>query len=302
MQFQKNIGPFVLATLFLCACTVTVKDNNAKVDAPVDAKGEINKKIPDNQPKKDVPLTPITSDEWVKLEEGLAYKKISKPELVIDKVDYIVHAFKFDQEKFKPQIVSFQDSKDDYKTPKEIREEMGARIVINGGFFGDAQKPYQADGLLVIDGEKKSEINEKLSGILMIQNNLVSILEQNSWKPEMIVPELSAIQGRPRIVDRGGKNGILKPTPEQAKVDQLARTDICTTTDNHFIIFVTDPKKSGLTLFDMATIAQSESCDIALNLDGGPATAISVKDYAELPAIEIPAQTGWIHPNLIVIE
>lgn len=108
-----------------------------------------------------------------------------------------------------------------------------------------------------------------------------------------------------KLIDRGGVLGIKKPDLKTTTDKRLMKTAICTTTPGDDLIFVSDRGQSGLYLYELATIAKAWGCDIALNLDGGPATSLSVKDYSDnapFAGIEIPADTGWIHPNLIVIE
>ena len=181
--------------------------------------------------------------------------------------------------------------------------------MVNGGFFPDTKTPNIADGLLMLDGKKISDPNPKLSGVLAIQENILSIIETDKFKIEDMKADTSAIQGTPRLIERGGKIGIEKPDLKTTKDKRLMRTAICTLKNNDILIMVTSTAHSGLYLYEMAAIAKDAGCDIALNLDGGPATGVSTKRYKRQAdnhyftfQLENPAQLGWIHPNHIVIE
>lgn len=238
------------------------------------------------------------------LEDGLEYEFSAIRTLTLEPVDYFVHMFKIKQDKLKLKIVSFQEDKAAYKNPQALREELNAKIVINAGFFSDLKTPNIADGLLMLEGKKISEPNPKLSGVLAIQENILSIIETDKFKMDALKPDTSAIQGNPRLIESNGEIGVEKPDLKTTKDSRQMRTAICILPDNDFLLMVTDRKKSGLYLYEMATVAKWKKCSMTINLDGGPATSISVKEYNHpmFKNLEIPAEAGWIHPNLIVIE
>jgi exopolysaccharide biosynthesis protein len=67
------------------------------------------------------------------------------------------------------------------------------------------------------------------------------------------------------------------------------------------ILFITDKKYDGITLLELAKIAQDKSgfnCKIAINLDGGPAPGISVSPKL----INLEIKEGWQLPNAIIFN
>ena len=250
-----------------------------------------------------------TKDGYRILDEGLEVKIESRSEFLFEQLIYEVNIFRIHPEHSKIKIVSYQEDPAAYKTPKALREYLNAKLVVNGGFFPDTKTPNIADGLLMLDGKKISDPNPKLSGVLAIQENILSIIETDKFKIEDMKADTSAIQGTPRLIERGGKIGIEKPDLKTTKDKRLMRTAICTLKNNDILIMVTSTAHSGLYLYEMAAIAKDAGCDIALNLDGGPATGVSTKRYKRQAdnhyftfQLENPAQLGWIHPNHIVIE
>jgi len=69
--------------------------------------------------------------------------------------------------------------------------------------------------------------------------------------------------------------------------------------NDNIILFITDKKYDGITLLELAKIAQNNknfNCKIAINLDGGPAPGISVSPKL----INLEIKEGWQLPNAII--
>lgn len=307
-QILRTLLSAMLIIVVSCSSKTTPKTQNPASPGGSEPTnlGTTPPKTPPKQPgSPSQPSTPVTptapkSGEFIKLEDDLEYAFIDDKTLTLDPIDYKVHVFKIQQDKFKLKIVSFQEDITQYKSPQNTREELNARIVINGG-FGAAGKPQNiADGTLLIEGKKISDANPKLSGVLAIEENKLRISETAQFavaNPQN--PDTSAIQGNPLLVDRGGKLGIKSTTGDK----RVARTAVCTLPSKEMLILVTDRAKSGIYLMELGRVGVKLGCDIAINLDGGPATALSVKSYSDsFKGIEIAADKGWVHPNEIVIE
>ena len=234
--------------------------------------------------------------DWKILINGISYK--SEIYTFEKNRKVLLHSFKIKQNKFKIFIKSFHDlDKTKRVTLKDLRIKNNYLITISGGFYLP-QKGYQSpQGLVIENGKKIFPIDKKLSGILWIKNNYLTLSTTNEIlmnKAEIIHDMDYAIQGYPRIIDPINKIGIRK------QGNSFHRVAICTemNTDN-IILFITDKKYNGITLLELAKIAQDNNgfnCNIALNLDGGPAPGISVSKKL----INLEIEEGWQLPNAII--
>lgn len=269
---------------------------------------EFQKAIDEQKRREKLP-PPGDFDEYglAEIEDGLKYGTVFYKGYTLEDVDYEVHVLKFEKGKFKALIIPTGDDASNYLSPKELRKKLNATMVINGGYFSDSASPNIQEGLLIQDGKLIADIttNPILSGILTIQENIIDIVETSQFKLEDISPDAFALQSGPRLVEHGGINGIQKPDLANTTDSRVRRSAVCIQPNGDVAFLITEPKKTGLYLYEMADVAIKQGCDIALNLDGGPASSISLKKYENSSydvELEIPAQKGWVHPNLIVIE
>lgn len=312
--FHQKIIFQIFVSLFLVlftACSMESKTQKI-MDEVAKKMNETNpefQKAIDEQKRREKLPPPGDFDEYglAEIEDGLKYGTVFYKGYTLEDVDYEVHVLKFEKGKFQASIIPTGDDANNYLSPEELRKKLNAKMVINGGYFSDSAKPNIQEGLLILDGKKITDIttNPKLSGVLTIQENAFNILETSQFKIENLSADASAIQSGPRLVEHGSVNGIQKPDLTNTNDSREMRTAICIQSNGDVLFLINDPKKSGLYLYEMAEVAISQGCDIALNLDGGPASSISLKKYENSSydvALEFPAQKGWVHPNLIVIE
>jgi hypothetical protein len=99
-------------------------------------------------------LPTYTKDGFRILDESLETLTEARSEFTLDQTPYKLIIHRIHVDKAKINIVSFQEDASQYKTPKQLREELNAKLVINGGFFADSKNPNIADGLLILDGKK----------------------------------------------------------------------------------------------------------------------------------------------------
>ena len=233
-------------------------------------------------------------ENWQKLSDEISYKK----ELYIfENRIILLHDLKIKQNRLKIFVKSFHNlDKAKQITLKDLRVKNDYLITISGGFF--SQDDYKSpQGLVIENKEKISAINKKLSGVLWIKDNYLTLsttdeITLNNSQLENID---YAIQGYPRIVDPINKIGIKK----QGRF--AYRVAICTELKNNdIILFITDKRYDGITLLELAKITQSKkfNCKIAINLDGGPAPGISVSKKL----INLEIKEGWQLPNAIIFQ
>ena len=235
------------------------------------------------------------SAKWQSLEDGIQYRAIEKAFEFQSKRKVKVHALKVKQEMYDLAIHSFHNIKDAEKTSiSDFRASKDKLIVVSGGFFDpDFRHPV---GLVVEEGVVVSKHSTKFSGVVWIKENQLNLSATQSFNLSKDAPSY-AIQGYPRIVDPINRMGINKQSAVYAH-----RVALCTVRDA-FIILITDKKFDGLSLYEFAHIAQSAeekgglACDIAVNLDGGPAPGISVAP--EL--LDLNVEEGWQVPNVLTV-
>jgi len=240
-------------------------------------------------------ILPMEAD-WKKLKDGIFYKKTMYNFEENRKV--LLHSFKLEQNKFKILIKSFHDlNRSKNITLKDLRIKNNYLITISGGFYLPERGYQSPQGLVIENKQKIFPVDNKLSGVIWIKNNFLTLSKTSELpmnEPNLIYGMDYAIQGYPRIVDPINKIGIRK----QGKI--FHRTAICTEMKNdNIILFITDKKYDGISLLELAKIAQNNqnfNCKIAINLDGGPAPGISVSPKL----INLEIKEGWQLPNAII--
>jgi uncharacterized protein YigE (DUF2233 family) len=160
-------------------------------------------------------------------------------------------------------------------TVQELRQQSGAVLVVNGGFFDiDQRSRLTPSGLLISNGKRiaASTAKEKGgSGVVYERAGAVDIdFIQNLVIDNNVV---AAIQVGPLVVDPGGKNGI-----RRNDFDRQNRSAIGRDRSGKIVIIVVT---GGLSLFEIGEVLSAKEadggfdCERALNLDGGPSTAAS---------------------------
>jgi len=238
----------------------------------------------------------IASENWRKLDESIEHKEIYRHYSEGNKRTAKIHAVRVKQGQYQVSIRSFHDLKESERVSIfDLREKTNSLIVMSGGFFDpDYRSPV---GLLIEDKKKIFEVSPKFSGVIWIKDSHLHLSPTRDFNSKSTAPDF-AIQGYPRIVDPVNKLGINKQGGGLAQ-----RAAVCTAEDN-IIFFITDKYFDGISLYEFAKIAQQSEdvgglgCDIAINLDGGPAPGISVSP--ELMNLNI--KEGWQVPNVLVVD
>jgi uncharacterized protein YigE (DUF2233 family) len=237
--------------------------------------------------------------QWQVLQKGIEHRVIERHYNDANSARQIrLHAFRIKQGAFKISTHSFHNLVGNERGKVRVfRKKNNHLMVLSGGFFQTSFR--EPVGLVVEQGKRLFPLAKSLSGVIWIKQGQLHLSTTKDFKQQVIKPDF-ALQGYPRIVDPLNKRGI------QTKRELFRhRVALCSVKD-HFIVLISDKQFSGLSLYELSTIAQaSESddglaCDIAINLDGGPAPAISVDEG--LFNLEVKERIGWQVPNVLVID
>jgi uncharacterized protein YigE (DUF2233 family) len=235
--------------------------------------------------------------KWQVLQQGIEHRIIERhysDEYSTREVS--LHAFRIKQGMFSLTTHSFHQLANNRDSVREFRKKNNHLMVLSGGFFqSNFREPV---GLVVEQGNIRFPLAKSLSGVVWIKQGQLHLSTTKQFQQQAIKPDY-AIQGYPRIVDPINKRGI-----QTKRTLFRHRAALCTVKD-HFIVLISDKQFSGLSLYELSAIAQAKeaddglACDIAINLDGGPASAISIDKG--LFDLEVRERIGWQVPNVLVI-
>ncbi len=149
------------------------------------------------------------------------------------------------------------------------RAEPGVLVAINGGYFARERRPL---GRLIVEGAELSPLIEQapLSGMAWSDGDGLRLAPATAD-----VAATHAVQAGPFLIDPGGMFGIRRG---EGPVDR--RSALAVTRDGSVLAAVTT---TPATLFTFASVLQAlpaaldlPPLDAALNLDGGPSTALAI--------------------------
>jgi exopolysaccharide biosynthesis protein len=171
----------------------------------------------------------------------------------------------------------------------EWRRRESARVVINGGYFGEDGKSL---GLRICDGRRFGSLHPANWGVFFIEDGHAKVLHTRDFaKTHKSLQGISqAIQCGPRLVVNGRVTD-LKPQTARRSALGIQR-------DGRVILAVSD----GVLSFDeWAALWASKdglNCRDALNLDGGGSTQISL--VTSRRSLEISG--SWPVPDAVAIK
>lgn len=153
-------------------------------------------------------------------------------------------------------------------------------VAVNAGFF---EPDFTPSGLMIESAHVLSPANARGgSGVLVIRGGAARLVPYDSVADDSTIGQADlALQCGPRLIEADGTLGIAREASQRA-----ARTAVCIRDRGRTIDLVVAHRKDGAGgpgLFTLATwlrdgILPGESgCESALNLDGGPSTAITVR-------------------------
>lgn len=211
-------------------------------------------------------------------------------------------------------VVSGED--DGRETPAEFARRLGARVVVNGGYFRMDLDPASHVGLLMVDGRivappTRSVLRDEQRYFLargafgVMADGSVDIAWVSSregvlyeWQdpppntPEMPIEELDLEGLRPwpaRDAIAAGpvlmQEGRLRITSQEEVFfgstipDVHPRTAACVTESGELVLLVVDGRQRdsrGVDLVELAILLRDLGCSEAINLDGGGSSALIV--------------------------
>ncbi len=168
-------------------------------------------------------------------------------------------------------------------------------IIFNGGYF---LEDYQPAGAIFSKGATISSRQFDLdkSGIIFIEDGKLSLIntEEDESLDKYQKQTTSYMQSYPFLIENG-----LSAIQQDSEV--LARRTVLATTKDDLLIIIVD--RTPVSLFELTEILLEQNPDIemALNLDGGPSTALSFQneEYQEAyyPISGLPQILGvQLHP------
>lgn len=159
-----------------------------------------------------------------------------------------------------------------------------ALVVANGGYFTPEHRPT---GLLVSNGERLSPLvpvgGGAGSGVLVMSGDTLRLYERERVRAEDLEGVTFAIQGGPRVIEPGSRDGILSDDGLRAN-----RTVIGADQRGRLVLAVTyaDAARTGASLFELqrllgrsgvGALGADLALDFALNLDGGTSTGFFLR-------------------------
>jgi len=186
---------------------------------------------------------------------------------------------------FEGQKVDFDLIKNPALLPPQtvLSKVPGDYVVFNGGYFGHDKLP---EGLLVYQGQRLSAVVPKFSGLFIVKDGRGQIgwfkdLGEQASKADL------AVQSGPFIVDPGRRPGIKNETSNI----RFLRTVLAMENDGKISVLLF---QTPLTLLQAQNIILKKfpKIDAALNLDGGPSSALIAKSnnyqFSNYPAYSLP--------------
>lgn len=181
--------------------------------------------------------------------------------------------------------------------PKNVglwRRHLNAAAVINGGFFDEH---YAATGLLLENDEQSGAAvydgSNGYTGMLVVKDGQTGLmyLPDNPINAEDVPTFDYALQSFPTLIKPGREPGVEEDSGRYAR-----RTAIAQLNTGEIVFVVT--RKSEYSLFELMNtlMAHIPDIDMALNLDGGPSTGLSLA--VDSTGIDIPSSTV---PNVIAV-
>lgn len=168
------------------------------------------------------------------------------------------------------------------KITETWREQLGALLVVNGGFF---TPEYTATGLIVIDGVASGQSYGAEAGMVLINDGQLMIqdLAERPYSPND--PIQFGLQSFPMLVKAGGRVGYTIP-------GEVNRRTVIGVDENGRVLLILTPL-GGFSLAAMSQwlVSSDLNLNLALNLDGGTSTSLAmdgsegVLGFALLPSV-----------------
>jgi hypothetical protein len=191
----------------------------------------------------------------------------------------------------------------------ELVDDTGAVAAVNGGFGHNRR--WANSGILKVDGEIYPFLQEEPEEMDFAGAAAVGIDEEENWyfidRPGDAWPEdwpevRHALAGGHRLVENGQIHSSLfaddSPRAQRHNANRHPRTALGVTADRHLLLVTVDGRHSGnahgITLTQLALLLQDWGCVDALNLEGGGATTMWLRDRG---VVNHPSDNGLFDPE-----
>ena len=169
--------------------------------------------------------------------------------------------------------------------PKSLQTwayETGALVVVNGGYFRVENERYFPTGLFIVNGQTYGESFGDYAGMFTVDANMARLRWLRA-EPYYGEAYQFAMQSFPVLVKPGGALGF----PAEMEDNMCARrTVLAQDRSGRFILFASAYSQFTLHQLSKYLVESDLDIDIALNLDGGPSTGLSIVDSgANVPAL-----------------
>lgn len=155
-------------------------------------------------------------------------------------------------------------------TTSNMAESVGAKLAVNGDYYGARTSGYVIRGGEALRSTKASDDQEDM---VLWSDGTMSIIREGDYTAAALV-EKGAEQvltfGPGLIID--GEISVTASDEVGKAMASNPRTAIGYISENHYVLVVADGRTTeseGLTLLELATFMESFGCRQAYNLDGG---------------------------------
>lgn len=156
--------------------------------------------------------------------------------------------------------------------------ETNALVVVNGGYFRVEEDKYIPNGLTIVDGQTIGRSFGDYAGMVVVTPGGPELrwLAHQPYNPNE--PILAALQSFPILVKPGGGVGF----PAENEDNKRARRTVIAQDQSGRILFLVT-SKAYFTLHQLSVyLANSDlNLDIAINLDGGKSSGITLARPSE---------------------
>lgn len=244
----------LIVVLSVLACNVPLLQRPTPTPSP--------SPIPTQAPASEGPLaTPTFPVTWETIQPGIelraAYIELPESgpaEILLLRIDLTQYTFHIHYNPDDPALVS------------EWARQLGAPIVINGGFF---DPEYETVGLLAVDGELHGYTLEDKGGMLSVRSGETTIrsLIDFPYQPGETFDQ--AVQGLPMLINPGGSRADFDLPDRPSR-----RTAVGLDAQSRLIVMTIYTFTVSLYQLRDWLVASDLGLDAALNLDGGKSTGL----------------------------
>lgn len=194
------------------------------------------------------------------------------------------YVFRIDLTHWKPVLLEAQRPGRTLATVREMAEESGLSLAVNGNFFDEKDRPL---GLLISEGEKKNSLRSADWGVFTLRGTVARLVHTR---------DLSSTEGLDFAIQCGPRVLIAREVPS-LKPQIAARTGLGIASDGRLLLLVTHDGPATAREVGAFFRDQLQATD-ALLLDGGPSTQL----FAKFPGFSLLREGGGAVANAVALR